>query len=136
MYDYSGAGAKLRKYTFCSLAWWHSYKWATKELIRVFTSDFIAPLFHHLWPQREFNAKKISHPANTTYLTYIRLAYPRFRNDLEAAVAQPGQNARQKALLTNLTDLCQFFIPVVRHNIYTSLYLNVLVFGIVGWMDI
>jgi len=113
MYDKTNAGAILRKYTHCSLAWWHSYKWATKEVVKVFSSDFLAPWFHHVWPQREFDAAKISHPARTTYLSYIRLAYPRFRVLLDKALAKEGLNQRQVVLLTNLKDMCEFFIPVV-----------------------
>ena len=113
MYDRTNAASELRKYTVCSLAWWHSYKWATKEIVKVFSSDFIAPWFHHLWPDREFSGAKISHPANSTYLSYIRLAYPEFRVQLEEALARPALTDRQRTLLTNLTDLCQFFIPVV-----------------------
>jgi hypothetical protein len=113
MYDKTDSGANLRKYTFCSLAWWHSYKWACKEVVKVFSSDFLAPWFHHVWPKREFSTKKISHPACSTYLSYIRLAYPKFRDSLNQALAREGLNQRQLALLTNLKDMCEFFIPVV-----------------------
>jgi hypothetical protein len=113
MYEKTNAGASLRKYTFCSLAWWHSYKWTTQQAVKVFSSDFLAPWFHHLWPNREFSVSKISHPARTTYLSYIRLAYPKFREQLKNALDRAGLNQRQVALLTNLRDLCEFFIPVV-----------------------
>jgi len=113
MYEKTNSGANLRKYTFCSLAWWHSYKWATQQVVKVFSSDLLAPWFHHLWPKREFNNSKISHPARTTYLSYIRLAYPKFRELLKKALDKQGLNERQVALLTNLRDMCEFFIPVV-----------------------
>jgi hypothetical protein len=113
MYEKTNAGARLRRYTFCSLAWWHSYKWATKEVVKVFSSDFLAPWFHHLWPEREFDSAKISHPARTTYLSYIRLAYPKFRVLLEKGLAKEGLTQRQRTLFTNLQDMCGFFIPVV-----------------------
>jgi len=130
MYDRTGAGSQLRKYTICSLAWWHSYKWATKQIIKVFASDFIAPWFHHLWPEREFSHTKASHPANSTYLSYIRLAYPTFRGELERVMALDGHNLRQKTLLTNLNDLCQFFIPVVHlHMLHMCVFVRC-------WLDI
>jgi hypothetical protein len=113
MYEKSNAGARLRKYTFCSLAWWHSYKWATKEVVKVFSSDFLGPWFHSLWPDRDWDAAKISHPARTTYLSYIRLAYPHFKVLLNKGLAKEGLNQRQITLFTNLKDMCEFFIPVV-----------------------
>jgi hypothetical protein len=113
MYEKSNAGARLRKYTFCSLAWWHSYKWATKEVVKVFSSDFLGQWFHSLWPDRDWDAAKISHPARTTYLSYIRLAYPQFKSLLDRAMAMQGLNQRQITLFTNLKDMCEFFIPAV-----------------------
>lgn len=114
VYDKSKAGRSLGKFTGVSFAWWHIYKWATKQIIKVFSSDFIAQWYHHIWPDKKFHIDKVSHSSNTTYLSYIRLAYPMFRADLTAALARPQLDHRQRTLLTNLKDLCEFFIPVVR----------------------
>ena len=118
MYDRSGAGHRLRDYMGVSLAWWHNYKWATKRLLIVFNLDFIAPFFHFLYPSKQFDVMKISHTSATTYLSYIRLAYPRFRNNLKTALDDPVLLPRQRAILQNLFDLCEFFIPVVSITIY------------------
>ena len=113
MYDTSDAGAILRRYTGLSLAWWHSYKWCTKLIMKVFADDFIAPMFHFLFPGREFNVDKSRHTANTVMLSYIRLAYPTFKDQLSEALTQPTLSLRGKTLLTNLQSLCEYFIPTV-----------------------
>ena len=114
MYDRSGAAVHLRKYMGLSLAWWHSYKWATKKILQVFGKDLIAPMFHHLFPDREYAPDKMKLPAMTTYLSYIRLAYPSFRDELGISLSRRDLTARQSHVLQNLSDLCEFFIPAVR----------------------
>lgn len=114
MYDRSGAAVQLRKYMGLSLAWWHSYKWATKKIMQVFGKDIIAPMFHHLFPDREYAPDKMKLPAMTTYLSYIRLAYPSFRDELAISLSRRDLTARQSHVLQNLSDLCEFFIPAVR----------------------
>ena len=96
-----------------SLAWWHSFKWATKKIMQVFGKDLIAPMFHHLFPEREYAPEKMALPAMTTYLTQIRLAYPRFRQQLNTSLARNDITSRQRHVLANLSDLCEFFIPAV-----------------------
>lgn len=113
MYDRSEGGKRLRTYVGCSLAWWHSYKWATKRILIVYANDFIAPLFHYLWPARQFDPMKCSHTSATTILSYIRLAYPGFKNSLQEQLANPIITVRQRTILQNLQHLCEFFIPVV-----------------------
>ena len=113
MYDRSEGGKRLRTYVGCSLAWLHSYKWATKRIMIVYASDFIAPLFHYLWPARQFDPTKFSHTSATTILSYIRLAYPGFKNSLLEHLANPIITVRQRTILQNLQHLCEFFIPVV-----------------------
>ena len=122
MYDQSNATVQLRKYCGVSLAWWHSYKWATKMIMTVFATDFIAPLFHHLFPYNEFNVEKMSLPSHTCILTYIRLSYPSFRQQLIDAKNRGGLNIRCQTLLENLFNLCEFFIPVVIYNFCMSLF--------------
>jgi hypothetical protein len=126
MYDSSGCGANLRKYVSLSLAWWHNYKWATKQVVRVFGSDIFVPLHHHLFPDRTYSIDKVTLTSQATYLSYIRLAYPLFRQALSNALSTPGLLTNQRAILTNLSDLCEFFIPVVcMYFIFMSLF-NVL----------
>ena len=120
MYDRTNCGAQLRKFMSVSLAWWHNYKWATKMICKIFSSDFFVPLYHHLFPDRQCNIAMWSHTGIVTFCNYIRLAYPAFREQLRQSLT--GQlSTRQRVLLTNLTDLCEFFIPVVS-LIYTYMY--------------
>ena len=65
LYDKNGAGIHLRKYVGWSLAWWHNYKWATYRIMHVFAVDFIGPLFHNLFPDRNFDVKKMSVPSHS-----------------------------------------------------------------------
>ena len=108
----------MRKYMAVSLAWWHTYKWSTLLTMKLFSCDFIGPWFHHLFPDRSFNVDYLKLPKATTYLTWIRLAYPSFRSKLNESLEKNDLNNRQKTLLTNLKDLCEYFIPVVRIYIY------------------
>jgi len=111
---------RLRRYMSVSLGWWHNYKWATKMIGRIFSSDFFVPYFHHLFPDRTFNINSMSHSALVTLCSYIRLAYPLFRQQLSQSL-NGHICARKRALLTNLRDLCQFFIPVV-YNIHKTMH--------------
>ena len=113
MYDQSDRAYNLRKYTGVSLAWWHSYKWATAKIMVVFGKDFIGPMFHQLFPTKEYAPTKMKLPAMTTYLSYIRLAYPSFRQQLLDLLGRGDLSVRQRTYLTNLRDLCEYFIPVV-----------------------
>ena len=121
MYDRSNCGRLLRRYMCLSLAWWHNYKWAVKQIVRVFSSDFIVPMFHHLFPDNGFVVDKISHTSLVTYLTYIRLSYKNWRQDLANAIENRGMTQLQRTKLVNLRDLCEFFIPVV--SISTCIYI-------------
>jgi hypothetical protein len=97
-----------------SLAWWHNYKWATYRIMTVFSVDFIGPLFHTLFPDRNFNVKMMSVPSCTAILSYIRLSYPKVKPELDAAILQGNRvHPSQMILLLNLRDLFEYFIPTV-----------------------
>lgn len=81
--------------------------------MQVFGKDIIAPMFHHMFPEREYAVAKMKLPSMSTYLTLIRLAYPSFKKQLRIATAREDLTARQQAVLRNITDLVEFFIPVV-----------------------
>lgn len=57
---------------------------------------------------------KMKHTSITTLLTYVRLAYPSFKQYLMTSLNNPLLNVRQRSLLENLKGMCEFFIPVVR----------------------
>jgi hypothetical protein len=102
---------ELGNLPFALLAWWHNYKWATEEeIVKVFSSDFLAPWFHHLWPEREFDSAKISHPARTTYLSYIRL-YPRFRVLLDKRSQLRRTESKTAYNVYHLKDMCGSSLP-------------------------
>ena len=113
IYDKSGNGRRLGRYCRVSLAWWHSYKWATKKILQVFACDFFAPLFHHLFPERKFNPGSSSLSANATLLSYVRLAYPHFKAALDNALKVTTLDIQQRTILQNMFDMCNCFIPVV-----------------------
>ena len=52
----------------------------------------------------------------TTYLSYIRLAYPLFKKELKLAITETQTNQINQVPVSNLRDLrdlCEFFIPTV-----------------------
>ena len=117
-----------------SLAWWHNYKWATYRIMSVFAVDFIAPLFHTLFPDRQFNVKMMSVPSATAILSYIRLSYPKVKPELDAAILQGNRvHPSQMILVLNLRDLFEYFIPTVNflslayiYVFFSSFYINLL----------
>ena len=114
MYDKSNCGQHLRKYVGVSLAWWHNYKWATFRICKVFGADFIAPFFHVLFPDRCYDIQKMGLPSITTILSYIRLAYTDFRQDLLTMYnEQHSLSAGSKLLISNLFILMEYMIPAV-----------------------
>jgi hypothetical protein len=115
MYDKSDCGQHLRKYVSCSLAWWHNYKWAQHRLCTVFGNDFIAHFFHSMFPDSPFLSDKMSHPALSTLLSIMRLAYPQFRQNLVDAIANDDQqlSIRSRNLLQNLFDMFEVYLPIV-----------------------
>ena len=113
MYDRTNCGQNLRRFTAVNLAPWHNYKWASYQIMRVFGRDFIGPFFHALFPDVAFDTNKMRFPAVCTLLSYMRLAYPQFRERLIIARQQPAVNNRALSLLDNMWSMFEFFIPVV-----------------------
>ena len=124
MYDKKSGGKRFRERCSVSLAWWHSFKWTTKAIMIVFSNDIIAPLFHHLFPSNQYSPEKMKLSSHTTMLTFIRLSYPLFRDELKEAVNRGGLTERSQTLLDNIYSLCEFFIPTVSIHIYIHIYQN------------
>ena len=102
-----------------SLAWWHNYKWATYRIMHVFGVDFIAPLFHNLFPDRNFDVKRMSVPSATAILSYIRLSYTNVKADLDAAINMGNSiHPAQMILLLNMRDMFEYFITTVSLDVY------------------
>jgi len=113
MYDASGCMHKFRTHTSVHLAWWHNYKWCSRKVMEIFADDFLAGVFHNLFPAHKFKINYMSHTTVSTYLSFVRLSYPIFREQLNAALANPEVEGQPKIVLTNLLYLCEYFIPVV-----------------------
>jgi hypothetical protein len=122
MYDISGAGRHLRRYTAVSLALWHNIKWATARICILFGNDFIGPFFHRLFPDHCYDPKKMSHPSLTSILSIMRLSYPSFKEELVKARQTPRLTPRARALLDNLFHMFEMFIPIVSLCLLCFLY--------------
>ena len=122
-YDVSGAGTLFRKTFGLTLGWWHCYKQANLLIWRFAGPHFLGPMFHMLVPRSKVkrNPKLLT---VATYLSYVRLAYPKFRSKLAAALNHPGVTANNKRHLRNLQMLCEFFIPVVIKNSINHIIVN------------
>ena len=82
--------------------------------MHVFSVDFIAPLFHNLFPDRSFDVKRMTVPSATAILSYIRLSYPNVRADLDSAIKMGNRILpSQMILLKNMRDMFEYFIPTV-----------------------
>ncbi len=90
---------------------WHIYKMASIQVWRLAASSFIGPFFHRLFP----GAKLSNSPRLvicTRLLSLVRLAYPKFKAELEEGL-RGELRLEDKAVLQNLKDLCEYFIPWV-----------------------
>jgi hypothetical protein len=105
---------------------WHVYKHACTVLYKMAAPYFIAPLHHHLWPDKKFvDAPKFRRM--THMLSIIRLSYANWKPNIQAAMMKDLPIV-EKHHLRNLSDLLEFFIPMVHTpslfcNCRTCLYL-------------
>ena len=121
MFDASGCGRTMRDWFNVQLGTWHIYKQANTVVWSHWASRVFAPLFHELIPEANFT-KTAKLTTIATFLTYVRLAYPHFRQQLDDAIASTFERKDLVAgsHLRDLKKLCQFFIPVVRPMIFMS----------------
>jgi hypothetical protein len=122
MYDLSDGGQRARTRTVITLGYWHSYKQANFLVYKAFAKSFMAGCFPSLFPNIPFFPKPRHLSSIVTLLTYIRLAYPTFRDALATALSG-DVGAAQRKHLENLQALCEFYIPVV---IYFPLVISLL----------
>jgi hypothetical protein len=116
MYDRSGAGTDLRKHIFASFAFWHTMKMGFFAIWRSFANEFLAGLFHQLYPQYIFKKKPTFLTSLVSVLTTVRIAYRIFGPILKQAMAERDKPRSVKVALRNLRDLCEFYIPTVRFS--------------------
>ena len=100
-----------------TLGAWHSYKQANAIIFRMFQSEFFVQLHFEMFPGQPFffGQKKLT--KNVVLFSWIRLAYPSFKEKLSAAIkhmeeTNSGSKAGYRHLL-NLKFLCEWLIPVV-----------------------
>ena len=90
---------------------WHVYKQASIQVYRLASAHFMAPFFHHHFPDRKFFL--VPRLRSITYrLSLVRLSYDHWRKDLRLALAA-DLPAGDRQHLRNLQHLVEFFIPLV-----------------------
>ena len=124
MYDKSGGGSDLRKYLSCNLAYWHSYKQATKMIWKGFANTIWARLWHRMYPGSKFNVINPSPQEAAMHMVYMARAYPEFTTELEAAITEGSADEAGKAMLLNIQFLCEFAIPAVFASHMSILHLS------------
>ena len=84
LYSYSGL-APLRHDLFLGFGFWHAYSYAHVALWSEFRLTFLGPAFFVLFPgQTLLDRPKLIQ--STTFLMWLRLAYPQFKTDLLKAL--------------------------------------------------
>ena len=115
MYDASGETLQFSQWACVALGTWHVYKMATVLVWRLAAADFIAPLFHVLFPRAPFKeSPRLSVAARI--LSLIRLAYPSFKKELTEAIQTTPKSTSEYNHLLNLQYLCEWLIPKVIPN--------------------
>ena len=103
----------MRKFLSCNLAYWHSFKQATKMIWKGFANTIWARLWHRMYPGSKFNCINPSPQEAAMHMVYMARAYPDFKTELEAAIAEGSADEAGKAMLLNIQFLCEFAIPAV-----------------------
>jgi hypothetical protein len=109
-------------FTVC-LGTWHPYKQANILIWTHWGQRYFGPLYHDLIPSGLF-FEKPKLIVIATFFTYVRLAYPYFKAELEAAMAETKKDEEfpdKYAALLDLHQLLEFFIPVVRVIVFCCL---------------
>jgi len=126
LYDASGVGQPMCQWMVVTLGTWHPFKQANHVLWKQWSKRIFAPLFHDLIPNARFFLKpKLA--TISTFLTYIRFAYPKFRDELEEAIQYCKIHNSRPIELSHLRDLAkliEWFIPVVDNLFYVVCLLS------------
>ena len=110
----------MRGWLCVNLGTWHVYKQANSVIWKHWAGRVFAPLFYDLIPDANFN-KNATLTTIVTFLTYVRLAYPSFRQQLEDTLCRMRVVDADPIGVSQLRDLkrlLEFFIPVVSHTIF------------------
>ena len=115
MYDNSEVGKPYRSWCCVQLGTWHSYKQACTVVWGHWAARVFAPLYNFLINNANFR-KKARLTTIARFLTYVRLAYPFFRQELKDTISEvraANLDNVAKTQLYDLTKLLVYFIPVV-----------------------
>lgn len=126
LHDCSGFTASMRPWLHCSLGLWHLYKCMNSWVWRTHVYEWLGPMYHYLWPKSKVRAG----PAGVhlfpcaQHFTRIRLAYPSFKGDLDAALAHVPAHSARRVHLVNLQNLCEVYIPIVSQSHLSDVSVN------------
>jgi hypothetical protein len=106
----------MHKYVSTWLSFWHSYKNMSERIWKTYFDSIFGPMFHDMFPgSKVFNEPKLR--LITLHFQQVMLAYPKFKKELDTALADDTIPARRKVHLQNFKDLCDFFIPAVHADV-------------------
>ena len=111
MYDSSGLASTLRGFCSINLGLWHIYKQASVLLWREYGRTVFAPLLHRLMCTAHYTRSPLA--MVTRYMTFIRIAYPDFRDDYLDVITNENLRSDQLHIALDVLDLCELWIPVV-----------------------
>lgn len=75
-----------------------------------------APLYHFLYPQNKFPIKYQSPQEPLMHMMMLGHVYAAVKEELQAALLDPGMSKTNLAILQDLEFLCEFAIPVVEKS--------------------
>ena len=105
----------MRQWLYVTLGIWHPYKQPCQVVWETFLPRVFGRLFNEIVPNANvFKSPKLKH--QVTFMSYCRLAYPHFKEQLADAMAKARRDVEQPErfdYLEDLHDLLEFFIPVV-----------------------
>ena len=120
MYDHSDGCKRLRMFNFVTLAYWHSFKFVSQQLWKVFANDVWAPLWHTLYPGHAFYTTSKSLPMVVAHFIYLEVAFDGNNQEkLDRLLASVSTLKPQAAhMLHDLNFLIRIAIPVVASLYY------------------
>jgi hypothetical protein len=96
---------------------WHSYKQANIQVFRMFRYMFLGQLHFEMFPTQPWFANQQKLPKLVLRFSWIRLAYPQFRQQLKDAIVTMSRLQETKKAgfvhLKNLEFMCEWCIPLV-----------------------
>ena len=78
-----------------------------------FANPIWARLWYRMYPGPKFNVIHPSPQEAAMHMVYMARAYPDFKSEHEAAIAEGSADAAGKAMLLNIQFLCEFAVPAV-----------------------